>query len=159
MVKGDGVAAAYWRETRDTNNSVVRKFTVTRPLATIVNVRVMSKRILTKCAVSYFYKFHLDWTLQVWSMKIFHTLTFFLFHNGREFLDQRRKYSYRVLSWFYCHNFFFCHLVSLRSVLFGKDGVVGKATRYRLEGRGSNLGGRELYRTCPGRPWGSCSLL
>ena len=37
--------------------------------------------------------------------------------------------------------------------------VVGIATRYGLDGPGSNPGGGEFFRTCPERPWGPPSLL
>jgi hypothetical protein len=37
--------------------------------------------------------------------------------------------------------------------------VVGIPTRYALDRRGSNHGGREIFRTHPHRPWGSPSLL
>jgi hypothetical protein len=33
------------------------------------------------------------------------------------------------------------------------------ATAYGLDGRGSNPGGGEIFRTCPDRPWGPPSLL
>jgi hypothetical protein len=36
---------------------------------------------------------------------------------------------------------------------------VGIATGYGLDGPGSNLGGGEIFRTCPDRPWGPPSLL
>ena len=34
----------------------------------------------------------------------------------------------------------------------GRDSVVGIATRYGLDGPGSNLGGGEIFRTRPDRP-------
>jgi hypothetical protein len=37
----------------------------------------------------------------------------------------------------------------------GRDSLVGIATRYGLEVRGSNL---EIFRTCPDQPWGQPSL-
>ena len=37
--------------------------------------------------------------------------------------------------------------------------LVGIATRYGLEGPGSNPGGDEIFRTCPNRLWGPPSLL
>jgi len=41
----------------------------------------------------------------------------------------------------------------------GRDSSVGIATRYRLNGPGSNPGGGEIFRTRPDRPWGPPSLL
>jgi len=41
----------------------------------------------------------------------------------------------------------------------GRDSFIGIATRYGLDGRGSNPGGNEIFRTCPERPWGPSSLL
>jgi hypothetical protein len=41
----------------------------------------------------------------------------------------------------------------------GRDISVGIATRYGLDGRGSNPGGGEIFRTCPDRPWDSPSLI
>ena len=43
--------------------------------------------------------------------------------------------------------------------LCGPGSVVGIATGYGLDGPGSNPGGGEIFRTCPGRPWGPPSLL
>jgi len=41
----------------------------------------------------------------------------------------------------------------------GWDDVVGIATRYGLEGRGSNTDGGKIYRTRSDRFWGPPSLL
>ena len=41
----------------------------------------------------------------------------------------------------------------------GPGTSVGLATGYGLEVQGSNPGGREIFRTCPDRPWGPTSLL
>ena len=41
----------------------------------------------------------------------------------------------------------------------GPGSSVGIATGYRLEVRGSNPGGGQIFRTCPDRPWGPPSLL
>ena len=41
----------------------------------------------------------------------------------------------------------------------GRDSSVGLATRYGLDGPGSNPGGCEIFRTRPDRPWGLPSLL
>ena len=40
----------------------------------------------------------------------------------------------------------------------GCDSSVGIATRYGLDGRGSNPGGGEIFRTCPDRPCGLPNL-
>jgi hypothetical protein len=47
----------------------------------------------------------------------------------------------------------------LRSSHGGPGSSVGIATGYRLDGPGSNLGGDEIFRTCPDRPWSPPSLL
>jgi len=44
-------------------------------------------------------------------------------------------------------------------MIVGRDISVGIATRYGLAGPGSILGGGEIFRTCPDRPWGPPSLL
>ena len=41
----------------------------------------------------------------------------------------------------------------------GRDSSVGIATRYELDGPGSNPGGGEIFRTPEERPWGPPSLL
>ena len=41
----------------------------------------------------------------------------------------------------------------------GWDSAVGIATRYGLDGPGSNSGGGEIFRTRSDRPWGPSSLL
>jgi hypothetical protein len=41
----------------------------------------------------------------------------------------------------------------------GRDSSVGIATRYELDGLGSNPGGDEIFRTRPDRPWSPPSLL
>ena len=41
----------------------------------------------------------------------------------------------------------------------GRDGSVAIATRYGLDGPGSNPGGGEIFRPLPDRPWDSPSLL
>jgi hypothetical protein len=41
----------------------------------------------------------------------------------------------------------------------GRDSSVGIATRYRLDGPGSNPGEGEIFRTLPDRPWVPPSLL
>ena len=41
----------------------------------------------------------------------------------------------------------------------GPGSVVGIANCYGLDGPGSNLGGGEIFRTSPDRPWGPTSLL
>jgi len=41
----------------------------------------------------------------------------------------------------------------------GPGSAVGIATGYGLDGRGSNPGGGEIFRTCPDRPWGPRSFL
>jgi hypothetical protein len=41
----------------------------------------------------------------------------------------------------------------------GRDSSVSIATRYGLDGPGSNPGGAEIFRTRPDRPWGPPSLL
>ena len=41
----------------------------------------------------------------------------------------------------------------------GRDSSVGIATRYGLDGPGSNLGRGEIFRNRPDRPWGPPSLL
>ena len=43
--------------------------------------------------------------------------------------------------------------------IVGRDSSVGIATRYRLDGPGSNPGGGEVFRTRPDRPWGPPTLL
>ena len=43
--------------------------------------------------------------------------------------------------------------------IYGPGSSVGIATGYGLDGPGSNPGGGEIFRTCPGRPWGPPSLL
>ena len=40
----------------------------------------------------------------------------------------------------------------------GRDGVLGRATRYEMVG-GSNPGGADIFRNLPDRPWGSPNLL
>ena len=40
-----------------------------------------------------------------------------------------------------------------------RDSSVGIATDYGLDDPGSNTGGKEIFRTCPDRPWGPPSLL
>ena len=51
---------------------------------------------------------------------------------------------------------FLVHLAHSR----GRDSLVGTATRYGLDGPGSNpIGGGEIFRTSPDRPWGPTSLL
>ena len=40
-----------------------------------------------------------------------------------------------------------------------RDGAVGIATRYGLDGPGSNPGESESFWTCPDRPWGPPNLL
>ena len=42
---------------------------------------------------------------------------------------------------------------------WGRDSSVGIATRYGLDGPGSNPGGGEIFRTHPDRPWGPTNLL
>jgi hypothetical protein len=51
---------------------------------------------------------------------------------------------------------FFSLLTFLRG---GRDSSVGIETRYGLDGPGSNLGGGEIFRTRPDRPWETTSLL
>ena len=41
----------------------------------------------------------------------------------------------------------------------GPNSAAGIATRYGLDGPGSNPGGSEIFRTRPDRPWGPPSLL
>jgi hypothetical protein len=41
----------------------------------------------------------------------------------------------------------------------GRDGAVGTASRYGLDGPGSNPGGGDIFRTRPNRTWGPPSLL
>jgi len=41
----------------------------------------------------------------------------------------------------------------------GRDSSVGKATRYGLDGRGSNSGGGEIFHTRPDRSWVPPNLL
>ena len=41
----------------------------------------------------------------------------------------------------------------------GQDILVGIATRYGLDGPGSNPGRGEIFRACPDQPWGPPSLL
>jgi len=41
----------------------------------------------------------------------------------------------------------------------GRDSAVGIATRYGLDGPGSNPGGGEIFRTLPDMPCGPLSLL
>ena len=43
--------------------------------------------------------------------------------------------------------------------IMGTDSSVGTATRYGLDGRGSNPSGGEIFRIRPHRPWGPPSLL
>ena len=43
--------------------------------------------------------------------------------------------------------------------LCGPGSSVCLATGYGLDGPGSKLGGGEIFRTCPDRPWGPPSLL
>ena len=45
------------------------------------------------------------------------------------------------------------------AVVWDRDSVVGIATRYGLDGRGSNPGGGEIFYTRLDRPWGPSSLL
>jgi hypothetical protein len=47
----------------------------------------------------------------------------------------------------------------VRSIVVGRDSIVGVATRYGLAVRGSNPVGGEIFCTCPDRPWGPRSLL
>jgi len=47
----------------------------------------------------------------------------------------------------------------LNSLISGRDSSVGIATRYGLDGPGSNPGGGEIFRTRPDRPWGPPGLL
>jgi len=47
----------------------------------------------------------------------------------------------------------------LLNTFCGPGSSVGIATGYGLDGPGSNLGGGEIFRTCPDRPWGPPSLL
>ena len=46
-----------------------------------------------------------------------------------------------------------------KGLIVGGDSVGGIATRYGLEGRGSNPGGGDIFRTRPDRPQGPPSLL
>ena len=41
----------------------------------------------------------------------------------------------------------------------GRDSSVGIATRFGLDGPGSNSGGNKIFRTCPDPPWGPPNLL
>jgi allophanate hydrolase subunit 1 len=41
----------------------------------------------------------------------------------------------------------------------GRDSSVGIATRYGLDGPGSNPGGGKIFRTCPEQFWDPPSLL
>ena len=43
--------------------------------------------------------------------------------------------------------------------MVGRESSVGIATRYGLEGPGSNPGGGEIFQTCPDRPWSPPSLV
>ena len=43
--------------------------------------------------------------------------------------------------------------------MWSRDNSVSIATRYGLDGQGSNLDGGEIFRTCPDRPWGPPNLL
>ena len=43
--------------------------------------------------------------------------------------------------------------------MVGWDSSIGIATLYEVDGSGSNLGGDEIFRTCPDPSWGSpCHL-
>jgi hypothetical protein len=57
---------------------------------------------------------------------------------------------YRNVQYFYIYYYIFN---------VGRDGVVGIATRYRLGDLGIESRWVEIFRTCPGRPWGSPSVL
>jgi hypothetical protein len=45
------------------------------------------------------------------------------------------------------------------TIVWGRNSVVGIATRYGLDGQRSNLGGGKIFRTRPDRPWGPSILL
>lgn len=45
------------------------------------------------------------------------------------------------------------------ATLSSQDGVVGRATRYRLDGLGLNPSGNNIFCTCPHWPWGPPILL
>jgi len=49
------------------------------------------------------------------------------------------------------------HVFDFKNI--GLDSAVGIATRYGLDGLGSNPGGGEIFRTRPDRPWGPPSHL
>ena len=51
------------------------------------------------------------------------------------------------------------HFHSFIIDVMGPDSSVGIATRYGLDGPGSNPGGVEIFRTLPDRPWGPMGLL
>jgi hypothetical protein len=53
----------------------------------------------------------------------------------------------------YEHNY-----INIRSRLVGRDSSVGIATRYGLDGPGTNSGDGEIFRTRPDRRWGPPSL-
>jgi hypothetical protein len=55
----------------------------------------------------------------------------------------------------------YVELVRIPLCWMGRDSPVGIATGYGLEVRGSNLGGVEIFRTPPDRPWAhlvSCTM-
>ena len=51
------------------------------------------------------------------------------------------------------------HLLWVWGQKMGRDSSDGIATRCGLDGRGSNLGGGDIFRTRPDRSWGPPSLL
>ena len=51
------------------------------------------------------------------------------------------------------------YTAQLRAYKGGRDSSVGIATRYGLDGLGSNPGGSEIFRTRPDLPWGPPSLV
>ena len=52
-----------------------------------------------------------------------------------------------------------CMCICVCVIYVGRDGVVGIATRYELDGPGIESRWRRIFRTPPDRPWGPPSLL
>ena len=54
---------------------------------------------------------------------------------------------------------YFVVFITYKQLIMDRDSSVGIATRYGLDGLGSNPSGGEIFRTRPDRPWGLPSLL
>jgi hypothetical protein len=68
--------------------------------------------------------------------------------------------KFRICVFFNAHSHTHTHYkFTTCPYMYGPGSSVGIATGYGLDGPGSNLGGGEIFHTCPDRPWGPPSLL